>query len=122
MPTVGTWPAEDTVHLWDKLPKSLIILFAGRVLARFSRRICSDGTLVSREVPRFTDKTVTLVRVGPRDNSALHQMSWSVVFNREWASCEVAFDNESMIAWIHNDETLSLIPNHRPQLSPEAQE
>eukprot|EP00959_Pyramimonas_sp_CCMP1952_P263471 5509888-Pyramimonas_sp.AAC.1 len=62
-----TWPAEDTVHLWDKLPNhreswALILVFAGRVLTRFSRRICQDGTLVSREVPKFTDidKAVTL--------------------------------------------------------------
>eukprot|EP00959_Pyramimonas_sp_CCMP1952_P307523 6436864-Pyramimonas_sp.AAC.1 len=49
-------------------------------------------------------------------------MFWSVLFNREWASDEVTFDSESMVAWIHTDETLSLVPNRRPQLSPEAQE
>eukprot|EP00959_Pyramimonas_sp_CCMP1952_P110182 2305253-Pyramimonas_sp.AAC.1 len=37
LPTIGTWPAEDTVHLWDKLPRHrepwpLILVFAGRVL------------------------------------------------------------------------------------------
>eukprot|EP00959_Pyramimonas_sp_CCMP1952_P270318 5650816-Pyramimonas_sp.AAC.1 len=55
-PTVGTWPAEDTVHLWDKLPNHrdswpLILVFAGRVLTRFSYRMCQGGTLVSRDVP-----------------------------------------------------------------------
>eukprot|EP00959_Pyramimonas_sp_CCMP1952_P029515 620179-Pyramimonas_sp.AAC.1 len=55
-PTVGTWPAEDAVHLWDKLPNHrdswpLILVFARRVLTRFSHRICQGGTLVSREVP-----------------------------------------------------------------------
>eukprot|EP00959_Pyramimonas_sp_CCMP1952_P179121 3744569-Pyramimonas_sp.AAC.1 len=55
-PTVGTWPAEDTAHLWDKLPNHrdswpLILMFTGRVFTRFSYRICQGGTLVSREVP-----------------------------------------------------------------------
>eukprot|EP00959_Pyramimonas_sp_CCMP1952_P447422 9368598-Pyramimonas_sp.AAC.1 len=112
-PTVGTWPAEDNVHLWDKLPNHkdswpLILVFAGRVLTRFSCRICQDGTLVSREVPRFADidKAVTRVRVGNSADFRTQQMFWSVVFNHEWASYEVTFDNESVIAWIHADETL----------------
>eukprot|EP00959_Pyramimonas_sp_CCMP1952_P082021 1713614-Pyramimonas_sp.AAC.2 len=29
----------------------LILVFTGRVLTRFSHRICPDGALVSREVP-----------------------------------------------------------------------
>eukprot|EP00959_Pyramimonas_sp_CCMP1952_P379759 7954997-Pyramimonas_sp.AAC.1 len=34
LPTVWTWPAEETVHLWDKLPNHseswpLILVFAG---------------------------------------------------------------------------------------------
>eukprot|EP00959_Pyramimonas_sp_CCMP1952_P301645 6311577-Pyramimonas_sp.AAC.1 len=126
-PTVGTWLAEDTVHLWDKLPNHrdswpLFFVFAGRVPTRFSHRICQGVTLVSREVPRFTDidKAVTLVRVGNPADIGTQQMS--VVFNHEWASYEVTFDNESVIAWIRTDETLSLVPNHRPQLPPEAQE
>eukprot|EP00959_Pyramimonas_sp_CCMP1952_P188202 3935728-Pyramimonas_sp.AAC.1 len=37
LPALGTWPAEDTVHIWDKLPNhreswALILVFAGRVL------------------------------------------------------------------------------------------
>eukprot|EP00959_Pyramimonas_sp_CCMP1952_P282440 5903351-Pyramimonas_sp.AAC.1 len=47
-PTVGTWPAEDTVQLWDKLPNHrdswpLILVFTGRVLTRFSHRIARTG-------------------------------------------------------------------------------
>eukprot|EP00959_Pyramimonas_sp_CCMP1952_P074974 1566883-Pyramimonas_sp.AAC.1 len=101
-----------------------MLVFTGRVPARFSHRICPDGTLVSREVPRFTDidKAVTLFNVGPGDGSIAHQMFWSVLFNREWASCEVTLGNESIIAWIRTDETLSLVQNRKPQLSPETQE
>eukprot|EP00959_Pyramimonas_sp_CCMP1952_P306711 6418925-Pyramimonas_sp.AAC.1 len=69
-PSIGAWPAGDTVRLWDQLPSHrepwpLIIVFNGRVLTRFSYRICHDGILVSREVPRFidVDKAVTLVKV-----------------------------------------------------------
>eukprot|EP00959_Pyramimonas_sp_CCMP1952_P247006 5162605-Pyramimonas_sp.AAC.1 len=47
-------------------------------------------------------------------------MSWSIVFNHEWASYEVKCVNNSMLGWIHTDETLSLIPGHMPQLRPEA--
>eukprot|EP00959_Pyramimonas_sp_CCMP1952_P074017 1547036-Pyramimonas_sp.AAC.1 len=68
-PSAGTWPADDTIHLWEHLPNhreswELILVFTGRVLIRFSYRICPDGALVSREVPRLTDidKAVTLVR------------------------------------------------------------
>eukprot|EP00959_Pyramimonas_sp_CCMP1952_P055203 1153962-Pyramimonas_sp.AAC.1 len=69
-PSIGAWPAGDTVLLWDQLPTHreswpLILVVDGRVLTRFSCRICQDGTLASREVPRFTDvdKAVTLVKV-----------------------------------------------------------
>eukprot|EP00959_Pyramimonas_sp_CCMP1952_P374093 7834524-Pyramimonas_sp.AAC.1 len=48
-------------------------------------------------------------------------MSWSMVFNQEWASYEVNFDNTSMPGWIHTDETLSLVPDHMPPLPPEAE-
>eukprot|EP00959_Pyramimonas_sp_CCMP1952_P123682 2585965-Pyramimonas_sp.AAC.1 len=55
-PPAGTWPADDTVHLWEQLPNhreswELILVFTGRVLTRVSYRICPDGALVSREVP-----------------------------------------------------------------------
>eukprot|EP00959_Pyramimonas_sp_CCMP1952_P185972 3888452-Pyramimonas_sp.AAC.1 len=55
-PTIGSWPAVDTVRLWDQLPTHrnswpLLRVFNGRVLTRFSYRICQDGTLVSQEVP-----------------------------------------------------------------------
>eukprot|EP00959_Pyramimonas_sp_CCMP1952_P015331 324731-Pyramimonas_sp.AAC.1 len=67
--SVGTWPADDTNHLWPHVPNhhklwGLVLVFTGRVLTRFSRRVCPDGTLVSREVPRFTDidTAVSLVR------------------------------------------------------------
>eukprot|EP00959_Pyramimonas_sp_CCMP1952_P356383 7463501-Pyramimonas_sp.AAC.1 len=66
-PSVGTWHADDTVHLWEQLPNhreswELVLVFTGRVLTRFSYRVCPDGTLVSREVPKFTDidKAVSL--------------------------------------------------------------
>eukprot|EP00959_Pyramimonas_sp_CCMP1952_P207029 4330777-Pyramimonas_sp.AAC.1 len=69
-PSIGAWPAVDTVHLWDQLPTHreswpLILVFNGRVLTRFSYRVCQDGTLVPREVPRFTgiDKAVALAKV-----------------------------------------------------------
>eukprot|EP00959_Pyramimonas_sp_CCMP1952_P110227 2306159-Pyramimonas_sp.AAC.1 len=69
-PSIGAWPAGDTVLLRGQLPTHreswpLIIVFNGRVLARFSCPICQGGTLASREVPRFTDidKAVTLVEV-----------------------------------------------------------
>eukprot|EP00959_Pyramimonas_sp_CCMP1952_P017716 375657-Pyramimonas_sp.AAC.1 len=50
----------------------LVLVFAGRVLTRFSYRVCPDGTVVSREVPRFTDidKAVSLVKQED-------QMRWS---------------------------------------------
>eukprot|EP00959_Pyramimonas_sp_CCMP1952_P137319 2873796-Pyramimonas_sp.AAC.1 len=40
-PTIGAWPAADTVRLWDQLPTRrdswpLVIVFSGRVLTRFS--------------------------------------------------------------------------------------
>eukprot|EP00959_Pyramimonas_sp_CCMP1952_P422568 8851948-Pyramimonas_sp.AAC.1 len=47
-------------------------------------------------------------------------MSWSIVFNQEWTSYEVNFDNTSMLGWIHTDETLSLIQNYVPTLPSEA--
>eukprot|EP00959_Pyramimonas_sp_CCMP1952_P439042 9191327-Pyramimonas_sp.AAC.1 len=68
-PSIGAWPAVDTVRLWGQLPTHreswpTFLVFNGRVLTRFSYRICQGGTLVSREVPRFTDidKAVTLVK------------------------------------------------------------
>eukprot|EP00959_Pyramimonas_sp_CCMP1952_P274932 5747345-Pyramimonas_sp.AAC.1 len=126
-PSIGAWPAEDTVLLWGQLPTHreswpLTLVFNGRVLTRFSHGICQGGTLVSREVPRFTDidRAVALVKVsdwmGPNGNKVF----WSIVFNHEWASYEVNFDNNSTLGWIHTDETLSLIPGHMPQLPPEA--
>eukprot|EP00959_Pyramimonas_sp_CCMP1952_P046766 976950-Pyramimonas_sp.AAC.1 len=48
-------------------------------------------------------------------------MSWSIVFNQEWTSYEVNFDNASMLGWIHTGETLSLVPDHKPSLPPEAE-
>eukprot|EP00959_Pyramimonas_sp_CCMP1952_P045575 952324-Pyramimonas_sp.AAC.1 len=45
-------------------------------------------------------------------------MSSSIVLNQEWTSHEVKFDNASMPGWIHTDETLSLVPDHRPPLPP----
>eukprot|EP00959_Pyramimonas_sp_CCMP1952_P173140 3618302-Pyramimonas_sp.AAC.1 len=61
-PKVGTLHVNDMRHLWPCLPKlkhheqwDIILVFTGRVLARFSRRVYPDGTLVSREVPKFTD-------------------------------------------------------------------
>eukprot|EP00959_Pyramimonas_sp_CCMP1952_P277068 5791850-Pyramimonas_sp.AAC.1 len=68
-PSAGTWHAGDARHLWPRLPNhkqheqwDIIIVFTGRVLTRFSFRVCSDGALVSREVPKFTDidKAVSL--------------------------------------------------------------
>eukprot|EP00959_Pyramimonas_sp_CCMP1952_P365384 7652465-Pyramimonas_sp.AAC.1 len=66
-PSAGTWPADDTHNLWPHLPNhyelwDLFLLFTGRVLTRFLHRVCPDGALVSREVPRFTDilKAVSL--------------------------------------------------------------
>eukprot|EP00959_Pyramimonas_sp_CCMP1952_P318570 6665770-Pyramimonas_sp.AAC.1 len=91
--SVGAWPAEDRVCLWDQLPNRrdswpLTIVFNGRLFARFSRRICQDGTLVSREVPKFTDidKAVSLVKIGDSSDPEDKQISWSIVFNHEWAS------------------------------------
>eukprot|EP00959_Pyramimonas_sp_CCMP1952_P297921 6231950-Pyramimonas_sp.AAC.1 len=74
-------------------------------------------------VPKFTDidKAVTLVKVGDLQDPTDKQIDRSIVLNHEWASYEVGFDNKSMLGWIHTDETLSLIPGHMPQLSPEAQ-
>eukprot|EP00959_Pyramimonas_sp_CCMP1952_P196376 4105922-Pyramimonas_sp.AAC.1 len=69
-PTIGSWPTADTVRLWHQLPAHrdswpLVLVFNGRVLTRFSCQVCRDGTLVSHEVPRFTDidKAVTLATV-----------------------------------------------------------
>eukprot|EP00959_Pyramimonas_sp_CCMP1952_P331399 6939522-Pyramimonas_sp.AAC.1 len=51
-PKVGTLNVEDMRHLWPCLPNlkhheqwCIILVFAGRVLARFSSRVCPDGTL-----------------------------------------------------------------------------
>eukprot|EP00959_Pyramimonas_sp_CCMP1952_P158138 3307003-Pyramimonas_sp.AAC.1 len=57
---LGRGPTADTVRLWDQLPTHtdfwpLVLVFNGRVLTRFSCQVCRDGTLVSRQVPRFTD-------------------------------------------------------------------
>eukprot|EP00959_Pyramimonas_sp_CCMP1952_P212274 4441893-Pyramimonas_sp.AAC.1 len=43
-------------------------------------------------------------------------MRWTVLFDRELSSCEVTFDNESIIAWVHTDERLIIDWNHRPIL------
>eukprot|EP00959_Pyramimonas_sp_CCMP1952_P020599 434666-Pyramimonas_sp.AAC.1 len=68
-PSVGTWHAGDTHHLWPRLPNlnhheqwGIILVFTGRVLTRFSYRVCPDATLAPREVPKFTDidKAVSL--------------------------------------------------------------
>eukprot|EP00959_Pyramimonas_sp_CCMP1952_P142557 2984456-Pyramimonas_sp.AAC.1 len=100
-PSVGTWHAGDTRHLWPRLPNhkqheqwDIILVFTGRVLTRFSYRVCPDGALVPREVPKSTDidKAVSLVR-------QVDQMCWTVLFDRELSSHEVTFDNTSIIAW-----------------------
>eukprot|EP00959_Pyramimonas_sp_CCMP1952_P378826 7935556-Pyramimonas_sp.AAC.1 len=51
-PSAGTWPADDTQHLWPHLPNlnhheqwDITLVLTGRVLTRFSRRVCPDGTL-----------------------------------------------------------------------------
>eukprot|EP00959_Pyramimonas_sp_CCMP1952_P450322 9428848-Pyramimonas_sp.AAC.2 len=79
-----------------------------------------DGTLVPREVPRFTDvdKAVTHVEVSDWYDHKEKKMCWSIVFNQEWASYEANSDNTSVLGWIHTDETLSLIPDHMPPLPP----
>eukprot|EP00959_Pyramimonas_sp_CCMP1952_P410420 8601097-Pyramimonas_sp.AAC.1 len=85
-PSIGAWPAGDTVLLWDQLPTHreswpLIVVFDGQVLTRFSCLVCQDGTLVSREVPRFSDvdKAVTLVKVSDwydhKERNCLGQLS-----------------------------------------------
>eukprot|EP00959_Pyramimonas_sp_CCMP1952_P259323 5421477-Pyramimonas_sp.AAC.1 len=90
-------------HLWPGLSNlkhheqwDIFLVFTGRVLARFSYRACPDGTLVSREVPKFTDidKAVSLVRQA-------NQMRWAVLFDRDLSSYEVTFDNASIIAWVN---------------------
>eukprot|EP00959_Pyramimonas_sp_CCMP1952_P354158 7420109-Pyramimonas_sp.AAC.1 len=103
-PSVGAGPAEDRVHLWDQLPNHrgswpFIIVFNGWALTCFSHRICQDGTLVSRGVPKFTDigRAGTLVKVGNLEDTRDKQISWSIVFNHEWASYEVDFNDNSML-------------------------
>eukprot|EP00959_Pyramimonas_sp_CCMP1952_P341734 7158610-Pyramimonas_sp.AAC.1 len=68
-PKVGTLNVEDIRHLGPCLPNlkhheqcDIILVFTGRVVARFSHRACPDGTLVPQEAPRFTDidKAVSL--------------------------------------------------------------
>eukprot|EP00959_Pyramimonas_sp_CCMP1952_P067536 1409685-Pyramimonas_sp.AAC.1 len=93
--TIGAWPAVDTVRLWDQLPTRrdswpLVLVFNGRVLTRFPYRVRQDGTLVSREVPRFThiDKVVTLTKVDDWWDADIKWMSLSIVFNQEWTSYE----------------------------------
>eukprot|EP00959_Pyramimonas_sp_CCMP1952_P453880 9469016-Pyramimonas_sp.AAC.1 len=107
-PTIGAWPAADTVRLWGQLPTHrdswpLVLVFNGRVLTRFLHRVCHDGTFVSREVTRFTE--------WPDVNRML--TSWSLVFSQEWTSYEVNFDDNSMLGWIHADETVTLRPDFR---------
>eukprot|EP00959_Pyramimonas_sp_CCMP1952_P149969 3138170-Pyramimonas_sp.AAC.1 len=48
-------------------------------------------------------------------------MSWSIVYNQEWTSYEVIFDNTSMPGWIRTDETLSLVPDRQPPFPPDAE-
>eukprot|EP00959_Pyramimonas_sp_CCMP1952_P471256 9498104-Pyramimonas_sp.AAC.1 len=107
-PKVGTLHANDIRHLWPCIPNlkhheqlDIILIFTGRVLTRFSYRVCPDGTLVSREVPKFTDvdKAVSLVRLA-------NQMRWTVLFDHELFSYEVTFDSASIIAWVNTDERL----------------
>eukprot|EP00959_Pyramimonas_sp_CCMP1952_P410416 8601011-Pyramimonas_sp.AAC.1 len=117
---IGAWPAADAVRLWDQLPTHrdswpLVLVFNGRVLTRFSRRVCRDGALVSREVPGFTDidKAVTLATVDDWPDVNRKLASWSLVFSQEWTSYEVNFDDNSMLGWIHADETVTLRPDFR---------
>eukprot|EP00959_Pyramimonas_sp_CCMP1952_P380039 7961287-Pyramimonas_sp.AAC.1 len=100
-PKVGALNVEDMRHLWPCLPNlknheqwGVILVFTGRVLTRFSYRVCPDGTLVSREVPRFTDIDSAVSFVRQRN-----QMRWAVLFDRELSSYEVIFDDASIIAW-----------------------
>eukprot|EP00959_Pyramimonas_sp_CCMP1952_P170517 3563547-Pyramimonas_sp.AAC.1 len=55
-PKVGTLRVNDMRYLWPCIPNlkhheqlDIILVFTGRVLTRFSYRVCPDGTLVSRE-------------------------------------------------------------------------
>eukprot|EP00959_Pyramimonas_sp_CCMP1952_P393127 8237251-Pyramimonas_sp.AAC.1 len=68
-PKVGTLHVNGIRDLWPCVPNlkhheqwGIILVFTGRVLTRFSYRACPGGTLVSREVPKFTDidKAVSL--------------------------------------------------------------
>eukprot|EP00959_Pyramimonas_sp_CCMP1952_P140742 2945527-Pyramimonas_sp.AAC.1 len=68
------------------------------------------------------DKAVTLAKVGDWIDRDEKRMIWSVVFNQEWTSYEVTFDNASMPVWIHTDEILALIPDHRPPPPDRAEE
>eukprot|EP00959_Pyramimonas_sp_CCMP1952_P363248 7606869-Pyramimonas_sp.AAC.1 len=43
-------------------------------------------------------------------------MRWTALFDRELSSYEVTFDSESVIAWVHTDESLIIDWNHRPIL------
>ena len=88
------------------------MFFNGRVISRFPYRICRDGTLVTRSVPRFTDidKIVTIATVPDAmaiDPAGLARggelKAWSIRFNREWTNYEVRFGGESMLGWIHTD-------------------
>eukprot|EP00959_Pyramimonas_sp_CCMP1952_P470182 9496231-Pyramimonas_sp.AAC.1 len=117
---IGSWPTAGTVRLWDQLPTHreiwpLVLVFHGRVLTRCSYRVCRDGTLVSRQVPRFTDvdKVVQLATVLDWSRSNERLTTWVLVFSREWTSYEVEFDANSMLAWIHTDETVTLRPDFR---------
>eukprot|EP00959_Pyramimonas_sp_CCMP1952_P232153 4851701-Pyramimonas_sp.AAC.1 len=39
--------------------------------------------------------------------------SWALVFSQEWTSYEVDFDDNSMLGWVHADETATLRPDYR---------
>eukprot|EP00959_Pyramimonas_sp_CCMP1952_P087792 1836982-Pyramimonas_sp.AAC.1 len=39
--------------------------------------------------------------------------SWALVFSQGWTSYEVDFDDNSMLGWIHTDETVTLLPDFR---------
>eukprot|EP00959_Pyramimonas_sp_CCMP1952_P194219 4061673-Pyramimonas_sp.AAC.1 len=106
-PSAGTWPAGDTRHLWPHLPNldhheqwDIILVFTGRVLTRFSCRVCPDGTLVSREVPKFTD----IDKAGRYSSTAncLHTRSPSTV--------------SRLLPGFHTDERLIIDWNRRPML------
>eukprot|EP00959_Pyramimonas_sp_CCMP1952_P101968 2132490-Pyramimonas_sp.AAC.1 len=43
-------------------------------------------------------------------------MRWTALFDRDFFSHEVTFDNESVISWVRTDERLIIDWNHRPIL------